>query len=456
MSNKTKQHLKHKQNLKVAGIPEATAEHILHGLTDPDKPVIPSQSVIDTQLKAELDRQPVLYHQLSIGAMVDGVETFTKQGANMQGAALTTAKTGIYDKITVSGKGADYDSNVNHDFITFNKRIVCDNEAIFKLTVRVDALNVDGTTGKTWIAVGGGWTSDYTGDGGGSSRCMYQIELINKQIRAQIYGVVTPTDTYVSPNTLASVGDILELKMTRDLKDASMSLEFLNTTNGAYARAKITGLHQLHLMFPFAMSYYFANGAFTVLENKAYSSFNERPVLAFIGDNTLAGYQNDMSRSGYAVTKRTWPQHRFLVMGGNGRGLQTVQDRQMQEVLKHKPQYALLNTVSGIYDGSHKPASGGYVAFKANFEKVLDTLIANNITPIVMKFPLNAFTNSDGSWGTFIDLVKSTRPTLKVWDISSLQLQWNGGWGSAGLADADKMSDSLVAFLKQLDSAVFK
>jgi hypothetical protein len=302
-------------------------------------------------------------------------DAYVKNGAL---SSVTPTQVGDYDQVIVGATGNSYDSwyrvsNQTYSAKPFRSR--------FKVVVKaVGATNP--SVGFRTVAIGAPY-SNFT-----NTMFYFSCNLTT--------GVITTlanftsncsTASYNGWSTPVAVGETVTVDFEW-LAYGYMRIAFTrsNPTEGAsiyYVKHISDTITTTSLQDYFYPANILFDGTYQIIESKYSTDDYYGATLAFLGDSLLSGgiqlYPNTIQGQCDAS---------FPIKIANFAGT-TMYLQGMHNVLKHvikaKPKAVLLcNTIDACFNGAANPASGGYAVWNTSFKKLIDTLIAYGIEPILM------------------------------------------------------------------------
>jgi hypothetical protein len=386
----------------------------------------------------------IVINEIPNGAITDGVLPNTKGGAM---TTATISKVGNYDKLAVTGGNQG-------SFIYFNNVWIVDNGVNVKLSVRVENLNKDGATGTSYLGIAF-YGLNFTWDTGTGWNIAGVGELVGKGIGFYNYlNNYTAGDTYkASAGTLVSSGDILDVELKFNVFTQGSVFEIKNRTTGEYISAiKLAtggfnfGWVRNQFNKTCRLGLIASNADYTILDYKVYSDVS-KPLAAFIGDNTISGYNFDYSTSSLLPKLNALSPYQFSMYCANGANINNMAQVMVREALKLRPKYTFF-IAANLRDGRFLNTSPDYTAWYTAFTNMINEVIVKQSIPVLSKLPTGGQGGANyTTWNTFVDQQVLLFPQIKVLDMSSLIFLWDDSFSIPGPTDFTQMANAINNFL---------
>ncbi len=393
-------------------------------------------------IMANLPKQPVYLQRVFPASVVGSLMSVTKNGAL---SSATNTNNAGYDKFAVSG-------GTTSSTLVFNNAYVCDTQAVFKATVKVENLNADGSSNSAIFGIGitGVQGSQDTGSNYGG---LAAIDLINKTAQNYAFGPNAFTILTAPSGVLVANGDILDIEYRKDQVLGGAFIYVINKNTGATLVGIVTGLDAIYSgLHNGVLTLMMTNASYTLLDVHVLASTGKNPLLHVVGDSLGISYHVSVKQTLNGLFPLN-PPYQLISSSGNGAMWDAIDRFQMQDVLKVQAKNVLI--ISGLpinYDAANS-GGGNYAAFKTHWDNVMRAITSYGGTPIVTKFPVVNPIGTQAAtvnFNNFIDAQVAFYPTLKVLDLTNSGITIGDQYGHLTAADWAIVTPMVINLLKTL------
>lgn len=385
----------------------------------------------------------VIYHDIEAGAISDTLVSVTKAGAL---STATITKSGNFDKLAVTGGS-------NTSVLTFDDKYVCDTQAIFKLTVKVENLNADGSSGTSRLGLGVTGVQT-TGDTGSNYGYYQMVDLIGKTGVNKGGDPETATTIVSSGGTLVSNGDILDIEFRNDMAMAKSIMYIVNRSTGEFVISKSPGLSAVAMgLHNGLLRIMLTNATYTIMSLQVMAGVPRNTVLHVVGDSMGISYNIGTQVSLYTKFTDLTPVP-MVISNGNGAYWKTMSTIQIQDVVKIQAKYVLIFSILPLTYTAYDSLDADYPDFIANFDKMMATITSYGGVPIITKWGISNFYGPviGAAWNTFLDNQKAGPwPQIEFLDLTQFPtLQYTDFFLHPTASDWTVIAPEIVKVLKTL------
>lgn len=373
---------------------------------------------------------------LNPGVLSDGLIPFTKVGNASTSSVL--AKSGNFDKLTVTG--GDHTS-----YLTFDHVYICDESAVIKAKIRVDDLNKNGSSGTSWLGLGGHGVQELN-DTGSPFDHLFAIEMIGRTGARQGNGGVATTGftIYSSGETLVANGDVLELEYRNNLAAGFKMFRIVNKRTGAFVVFIASGLSAVGAgMINSTLRLVVGNVSATVFALQVhYANPLVKPLLHKVGDSMTNSYDIPIDQGLYSVLVKRG-RYYYVNSCGNGAYLHTIANKQLQDVARTKPIYTLFVSILVSFWGHFVAGNANNADFTFYWTKIMTFLVGIGTIPVIVCFQEQGYGNA-AAWLAFVTAQKAGPwPQIRILDLTNANLQLSAQFGHPSAQDEITIANNL-------------
>lgn len=368
----------------------------------------------DDELLRMSNGQGVTYHTLEEGGVTDGILANSKAGAL---STATIDKVGIFDRYAVTGGAASSSA------ITFSNKHIIDNGAIYRMSLKVTVLNVDGSSAASHIGIGK-TGSQLTGDAGAAYNGFATAEVIGKT--AHSYGLGNSNMTVTgSGGTLVSANDIIDVEVWNDLVTGKKNIRVVNQNTGEWLHGiSATTENPTNLgMIAGELRLVLVNITVILLELSIRSAVPSNPLLQAIGDSYSIGFGQTYVETFEPKFSLLTPRN-TVMSSGNGGYIYTMNKKALQEVFKINPKYIIIFSILSQFYADYLVGDPDNANYMIQWNSLMTAIIENGIVPIHIKWAPGIYDSNRVSWNTFLDAQQLVYPTMKILDLTAEPLAY--------------------------------